>query len=89
MSSQSPGKTEVVEKFRAHEADTGSTRVQIALLTQRINDLTQHFRDHPQDHHGRRGLLKMVGRRRRMLDYLRDRDVEAYREMLGELDLRK
>lgn len=79
----------VIEEFRAHETDSGSTRVQIALLTRRINDLTDHFRNHPQDHHSRRGLLKMVGRRRRLLDYLKRADVEAYRRILDELELRK
>ena len=82
-------KSEVIDEFRAHEADTGSARVQIALLTRRINDLTEHFRKHPQDHHGRQGLLKMVGRRRRLLDYVKRTDVEAYRRILGELQLRK
>lgn len=82
-------KTEVVVEFRAHDTDTGSTRVQIALLTRRINDLTEHFRTHSRDHHGRRGLLKMVGRRRRLLDYLKNTDVAAYRRILDELDLRK
>lgn len=82
-------KSDVVRGFRAHDADTGSARVQIALLTQRINDLTEHFRDHPKDHHGRRGLLRMVGRRRRLLDYLKRTDVESYRRILEELNLRK
>jgi len=82
-------RAEVIRSFRAHESDTGSTRVQIALLTQRINDLTEHFRTHSKDHHGRRGLLKMVGRRRRLLDYLKRKDLEAYRRILEELNLRK
>lgn len=89
MSLQTADKAEVIEGFRAHPTDTGSTRVQIALLTRRINDLTGHFRTHSKDHHGRRGLLKMVGQRRRLLDYLKRTDVEAYRQILGELDLRK
>ena len=82
-------KREIIDSFRLNEADTGSARVQIALLTRRINDLTEHFRTHAKDHHGRRGLLKMVGRRRRLLDYLRRTDVEAYRRVLEELHLRK
>lgn len=82
-------KAEVIGSFRAHDSDTGSTRVQIALLTQRINDLTDHFRMHSKDHHSRRGLLKMVGRRRRLLDYLKRMDVDGYRRILEELNLRK
>lgn len=88
----SPGttqKNEGIDQFRLHEGDTGSTRVQIALLTRRINDLTEHFRTHAKDHHGRRGLLKMVGRRRRLLDYLKRKDVDEYRRILEELSLRK
>ena len=82
-------KREIVDQFRVNESDTGSARVQIALLTRRINELTGHFRAHPKDHHSRRGLLKMVGRRRRLLDYVKRTDVEAYRRILEELDLRK
>jgi small subunit ribosomal protein S15 len=82
-------KREIVDQFRVNESDTGSARVQIALLTRRINELTDHFRAHPKDHHSRRGLLKMVGRRRRLLDYVKRTDVEAYRRILEELDLRK
>jgi small subunit ribosomal protein S15 len=82
-------KAEVIGSFRSHDADTGSSRVQIALLTQRINDLTEHFRMHSKDHHSRRGLLKMVGRRRRLLDYLKRVDLEGYRRILEELNLRK
>lgn len=89
MSLSTSRKSEVIESFRENEGDTGSTRVQIALLTNRINDLTDHFRGHPQDHHSRRGLLKMVGRRRRLLDYLKQTDVDAYRRILEELQLRK
>jgi small subunit ribosomal protein S15 len=81
-------KSSTIERYRAHESDTGSTRVQIALLTERINYLTEHFRLHPKDNHGRRGLLKMVGRRRRLLDYLRRTDVEGYRQLINELGLR-
>ena len=89
MSLGTTEKTKVIEQFRVSEGDTGSARVQIALLTRRINDLTEHFRTHAKDHHGRRGLLKMVGRRRRLLDYLRRKDVDEYRRILEELNLRK
>lgn len=82
-------KKEIIDRFKVSEEDTGSAQVQIAILTHRINDLTEHFREHSGDHHGRQGLLKMVGRRRRLLDYLKNKDVEAYRQILGELDLRK
>ena len=81
-------KQAVIEKYRLHENDRGSAPVQVALLTARINDLTEHFRAHPKDHHGRRGLLQMVGQRRRLLDYLRRTDVERYRELIAELGLR-
>ena len=81
-------KQAVIEKYRLHENDRGSAQVQIALLTARINDLTEHFRAHPKDHHGRRGLLQMVGQRRRLLEYLRRTDVERYRELIAELGLR-
>jgi len=81
-------KAQTVGKYRAHETDTGSTRVQIALLTERINYLTGHFRTHAKDHHSRRGLLKMVGKRRRLLDYLRRTDVEGYRQLIQDLGLR-
>lgn len=79
----------IVEKFGEHEEDTGSPSVQVALLTARIEELTDHFREHPQDHNGRRGLLKLVGRRRRLLDYLRKDDVEEYRRVVDELGLRR
>ncbi|HJU90215.1 MAG TPA: 30S ribosomal protein S15 [Gemmatimonadaceae bacterium] len=81
-------KTSTVEKYRAHETDTGSTKVQIALLTERINYLTEHFRAHRKDNHSRRGLLKMVGRRRRLLEYMRRTDLEGYRQLIQELGLR-
>ena len=81
-------KQTVVAKHRHSEDDTGSTRVQVALLTERINSLTDHFRTHPKDHHGRRGLLKMVGTRRRLLTYLKRTDVAAYRALIDELGLR-
>ena len=81
-------KGSTVAKYRLHETDSGSTRVQVALLTERINYLTDHFRDHKKDHHGRRGLLKMVGRRRRLLNYLKRTDVDDYRKLVQELGLR-
>ena len=81
-------KAPTLEKYREHETDTGSPRVQIALLTERINYLTDHFRTHAKDHHGRRGLLKMVGKRRRLLNYLRRTDVEGYRQIVQDLGLR-
>ena len=81
-------KSATIEKYRAHETDTGSTRVQVAVLTARINYLTDHFRTHAKDHHSRQGLLKMVGRRRRLLDYLKRTNVEEYRQVIQELGLR-
>ena len=80
---------EIVTKFGANEQDTGNTRVQIALLTQRINDLTGHLRSNKKDHHSRRGLLMLVGRRRRLLNYLQKKDLEGYRALIKELGLRR
>ncbi len=77
-----------ITKYQTHETDTGSTRVQVAVLTDRINYLTDHFRTHKKDHHGRLGLLKMVGKRRRLLDYLKRTDVAGYRHLVSELGLR-
>lgn len=77
-----------LDKYKTHETDTGSTRVQVALLTDRINYLTTHFRAHAKDHHSRQGLLKMVGRRRRLLDYMKRTDVGGYRQIIQELGLR-
>jgi small subunit ribosomal protein S15 len=74
--------------YKSHERDTGSTRVQIALISSRINSLTDHFRQHAKDHHGRLGLIRMVGRRRRLLDYLKRTDLVAYRQLIDELGLR-
>lgn len=82
-------KEEIIKEYRAHEGDTGSTDVQVALLTNRINELTGHFKTHLKDHHGRRGLLKLVGQRRRLLDYLKRRDAERYRQLIERLGLRK
>ena len=81
-------KQPVIARHARHESDTGSARVQVALLTERINSLTDHFRGHPKDHHGRRGLLKMVGQRRRLLGYLKRTDLETYRELIDKLGLR-
>lgn len=82
-------KREIIEKFRRHESDTGSPEVQIALLTERINHLTEHFSIHKKDHHSRRGLMKLVGQRKRLLEYLRSKDVNRYRALIQELGLRK
>ena len=82
-------KTEIVKQYQHHEGDTGSSEVQIALLTNRINYLTEHFRTHKKDHHSRHGLLRMVSRRRRLLDYLHRVDADRYRSILGQLGLRK
>ena len=81
-------KQAVMEKHRSQETDSGSTRVQVALLTERINELTEHFRLHPKDHHSRRGLLKMVGTRRRLLTYMKRSDLATYRALIEELGLR-
>ena len=81
-------KAPTIDKYRAHETDTGSSRVQVAIMTDRINYLTDHFRAHKKDHHGRQGLLKMVGRRRRLLDYMKRTDVVGYRQLIQELGLR-
>lgn len=81
-------KAPTLEKYRTHETDSGSSRVQVAVLTDRINYLTDHFRTHHKDHHGRLGLLKMVGKRRRLLDYIKRTDVDGYRQLVKELGLR-
>ncbi|MET0603946.1 MAG: 30S ribosomal protein S15 [Baekduia sp.] len=82
-------KQEIVAKFGENAQDTGSTRVQVALLTARINDLTEHLREHKKDHHSRRGLLMLVGQRRRLLNYLSKNDLEGYRALIAELGLRR
>jgi small subunit ribosomal protein S15 len=82
-------KQEIVTQFGTSPQDTGSTRVQVALLTARVNDLTEHLRTHPKDHHSRRGLLMLVGQRRRLLNYLAKTDLEAYRALIAELGLRR
>jgi small subunit ribosomal protein S15 len=82
-------KNDTIAQYRTHEADTGSPEVQIALLTERITHLTEHLKTHKKDHHSRRGLLMLVGRRRRMLDYVKGIDVERYRRIVAELGLRR
>ena len=78
-------KQQIIQDFKLHETDTGSPEVQVAILTQRINELTEHLREHKKDHHSRRGLLKMVGLRRRLLNYLRDNDIERYRTVVSAI----
>jgi len=80
---------EIIGNYRLHEKDTGSPEVQVALLSARIEYLTEHFKTHKKDHHSRRGLLKLVGQRRRLLDYMKEKDVERYRTVIGRLGLRK
>lgn len=82
-------KKEIIQKYAQHEGDTGSPEVQIALLTERINHLNEHLKTHKQDNHSRRGLLKMVGKRRGLLDYLKAKDIERYRSIVAALELRK
>ncbi|WP_136805526.1 30S ribosomal protein S15 [Desulfosediminicola flagellatus] len=82
-------KNEIIEKYKTHSSDTGSSEVQIALLTDRILYLTEHFKTHKKDHHSRQGLLKLVGQRRSLLDYLKNKDVNKYRELIQELGIRK
>ena len=82
-------KLEVIKGFKKHDKDTGSPEVQIALLTERITTLTEHFKVHKKDHHSRRGLLMLVGQRRRHLDYLKNKNISGYREILGKLGIRK
>jgi small subunit ribosomal protein S15 len=89
MSLTKEAKQEIVRKHGSNKTDTGSTTVQVALLTTRINQLTEHLRTHPKDHYSRRGLLKLVGRRRRFLNYLQKHDLEGYRALIKELGLRR
>ena len=84
-----PQRKEVIEQFRLHQTDTGSPEVQVALLSQRIDHLTEHFKIHVKDHHSRRGLLMLVGQRRRLLDYLRKNEYERYRSLIQRLGIRK
>ena len=89
MALQTERKKQVIKDYRVHETDTGSPEVQIAILTTRINDLRSHFTEHKHDHHSRRGLLKLVGRRRRFLNYLQRTNLEGYRALIKELGLRR
>jgi small subunit ribosomal protein S15 len=89
MSITSEKTKEIIESFRRHESDTGGTEVQVALLTERISNLTEHFKTHHKDHTSRRGLLKLVGQRRRLLNYLKKQDIAHYRELISRLGLRK
>lgn len=82
-------KQSIIDEYKTHEGDTGSPEVQVALLTYRINHLNEHLKSHKKDHHSRRGLLKMVGQRRGLLDYLMDKDIERYRALINRLNLRK
>jgi small subunit ribosomal protein S15 len=82
-------KTTVISSYRTHDSDTGSPEVQVALLSERINYLTEHFKAHAKDHHSRRGLLKLVGQRRRLLDYLKRKDTDRYAELIRRLGIRK
>ncbi len=89
MAQSAVTKSEIIEKFKIHPSDTGSSEVQIALLTDRIQYLTEHFKTHKKDHHSRQGLLKLVGQRRSLLDYLKNKDVNKYRTLIQELGIRK
>ena len=89
MSLHTERKEEIIDQFQREPGDTGSPEVQVALLTERIEQLQDHFSDHSNDHDSRRGLLKLVGKRRKLLDYLRKKDIERYRELINELGLRK
>ena len=82
-------KQEIIDRYRLHDADTGSPEVQVAILSERITYLTDHFKSHAKDHHSRRGLIKLVGQRRRLLNYLKDKDIERYRALIEQLGLRK
>jgi small subunit ribosomal protein S15 len=89
VAQQAEKKNEIIEKFKTHDTDTGSSEVQIALLSDRISYLTEHFKVHKKDHHSRRGLLKLVGQRRRLLQYLKQKDISKYRAIIQELGIRK
>ena len=82
-------KRDIIDRFRQHESDTGSTEVQVAILSERISYLTDHFKTHAKDHHSRRGLIKLVGQRRRLLNYLKNKDIERYRTLIEQLGLRR
>ena len=89
VAQQAEKKSQIIEKFKTHETDTGSSEVQIALLSDRISYLTEHFKVHKKDHHSRRGLLKLVGQRRRLLQHLKKKDIAKYRAIIQELGIRK
>ena len=89
MAQSAVKKNEIIEKFKVHPTDTGSSEVQIALLTDRIQYLTEHFKTHKKDHHSRQGLLKLVGQRRSLLDYLKKKDINKYRSLIADLGIRK
>jgi len=89
MAAHTERKAELVTKYRTHETDTGSPEVQVALLSERINMLTEHFKTHKKDHHSRRGLLKLVGQRRRLLDYLKSKSTQRYKTLIDGLGIRK
>ena len=89
MSFSKAQEAEVISGYRTHETDTGSPDVQVALLSERISYLTEHFKSHPKDHHSRRGLLQLVGQRRRLLEYLKGKDLSRYRVLIGKLGIRK
>lgn len=88
MALEKETKTEIIKEYKVHDNDTGSPEVQIAILTRRINDLTEHLKANKKDHHSRRGLLKMVGHRRRLLNYLKGKNIERYRSLISKLGLR-
>ncbi len=89
MAQTAAKKSEIIEKYKVHPSDTGSSEVQIALLTDRIKYLTEHFKTHKKDHHSRQGLLKLVGQRRSLLDYLKKKDINKYRTLIADLGIRK
>ena len=89
MAINSEQKQEIIKSYKTHDSDTGSSEVQVAILTERIKYLTDHFKSHAKDHHSRRGLLKLVGQRRRLLNYLKNRDIARYRELVDKLGIRK
>ena len=89
MSVSKEKKAEIIEKYRLHQTDTGSPEVQVAILTEDINTLTEHLKQHKKDYHSRRGMLKKVGQRSRLLDYLKDNDIESYRQLIAQLNIRR
>ncbi|MGA8571098.1 MAG: 30S ribosomal protein S15 [Desulfobaccales bacterium] len=89
MSLTTDQKQEIIDRYRLHQSDTGSPEVQVAILSERITYLTDHFKTHAKDHHSRRGLIKLVGQRRRLLNYLKNKDIERYRTLIDQLGLRK